>query len=68
MKFISCTGECTFEGAQCEGCGRPHAETLAMGEPIDELVAFAQKMQYENLEDFIDGVTGSIRYKLGLQH
>ena len=66
MKFITCNGECTFEGTHCEGCGRAHEETIAMGNPIDELVVFAQKMGYENLEDFIDGVSGSLKYKLGL--
>ena len=68
MKFITCNGECTFEGTHCEGCGRAHEETIAMGKPIDELVAFAQKMGYENLEDFADGVAASIKYKLNPDH
>jgi hypothetical protein len=66
MKFIKCNGECTFEGTHCEGCGRAHEETQAISRSLDELVAFAHVMGYENLEDFADGVAGSLKYKLGL--
>jgi hypothetical protein len=66
MKFIVCTGDCSFEGTHCEGCGRPHEETRAMAGPIEELAAFAEKMGYENLEDFVEGVAGGLKYQLGL--
>jgi len=39
-----------------------------MNKSVDELVAFAEKMKYENLEEFANAVAGSIKYKLGLGH
>ena len=66
MQYITCNGQCTFEGTHCEGCGRSHEETRAMNGPMDELVAFAQLMDYENLEDFVEGIAGGLKYKLGL--
>ena len=68
MKFKPCTGECTDEGSHCEGCGRSHEEIAAMCKPVDDLVALAQMMGYENPEDFADAVAGSIKYKMGLEH
>jgi hypothetical protein len=68
MKFKPCNGECTDEGTHCEGCGRSHEEVAAMRQPVDELVALAEKMKYENLEDFANAVAGSIKYKMGLGH
>jgi hypothetical protein len=35
---------------------------------VASLVAFAQKMEYENYEEFADGVAGSIKYKMGEGH
>lgn len=66
MQFIKCNGECTFEGTHCEGCGRSHVESEAIRGPVGELAAFADKMGYENLEDFVEGVAGGLKYKLGL--
>ena len=66
MKFKPCTGECTDEGTHCEGCGRTHEEIEAMRQPVGNLVALAEKMKYENLEDFADAVAGSIKYHLGV--
>ena len=66
MEFIKCTGECTEEGTHCEGCGRAHEETQAIRKPVEELAAFAGEMGYENLADFVEGVAGSLKYKLGL--
>jgi hypothetical protein len=68
MKFIACNGQCTDEGTHCEGCGRSHEETAAMCKPVDDLVALAEKMKYENLEDFANAVAGSIKYKMGAGH
>jgi len=53
---------------QCQSCGRSEEEIVKMSESVDELVAFAEKMKYENLEDFANAVAGSIKYKLGLGH
>jgi hypothetical protein len=68
VKFIPCTGKCTDEGTHCEGCGRSHEEIAAMRKPVDDLVALAEKMNYENLEDFANAVAGSIKYKMGGGH
>ena len=35
---------------------------------VGNLVAFAEKMEYENIEDFANGVAGSIKYKMGEGH
>ena len=68
MKFSPCNGECTDDGIYCEGCGRSHQEVDAMRKPVEELVALAQKMNYENLDDFANAVAGSIKYKMGAEH
>jgi methionyl-tRNA synthetase len=68
MKFKPCTGECTDEGSHCEGCGRSHEEIAEMKEQVAQLVAFAEKMNYENIEDFADAVAGTIRYQMGEGH
>ena len=66
MKFKPCTGECTDEGTHCKGCGRTHEEIEAMRQPVGKLVELAEKMKYDNLEDFADAVAGSIKYHLGV--
>ena len=68
MKFSPCTGECTEEGTHCEGCGRSHEEITEMKKLVGNLVAFAEKMEYENIDDFANGVAGSIKYKMGEGH
>ena len=68
MKFSPCTGKCTEEGTNCEGCGRSHEEIAEMKIHIANLVTFAEKMEYENIEDFANGVAGSIKYKMGEGH
>jgi len=68
MKFSPCTGDCTDQGTHCEGCGRSHEEIAAMKKPVSELVALAEKMEYENIEEFANAVAGSIKYKLGAGH
>lgn len=65
MKFSPCTGKCTQDGTHCEGCGRSHEEIAGMKAAIEGVVAFAQKMGYENFDEFADGVAGSIKYKMG---
>ena len=68
MKFRPCTGKCTEEGTHCEGCGRSHEEIAQMKGLVGSLTAFAEKMEYENIEDFANGVAGSIKYKMGVEH
>ena len=68
MKFNPCNGECTEEGQYCEGCGRSHQEVEAMRRPVEELVALAHKMNYDNTDDFANAVAGSIKYKMGAGH
>lgn len=68
MIFNPCTGKCTEEGTHCEGCGRTHKEIADMRKPVDDLVALAKKMEYENIEDFSNAVAGSIKYKMGMEH
>ena len=68
MKFSPCTGECTEKGTNCEGCGRSHEEIAEMKTHISGLVAFAEKMDYKNVEEFANSVAGSIKYKMGAGH
>ena len=68
MKFSPCTGKCTDEGTHCEGCGRSHEEIAEINTLVGNLITFAEKMNYENADDFADGVAGSIKYKMGEGH
>ena len=45
---------------------RTNEEIAEMKELVAGLVAYAEKMQFENIEDFANGVAGSIQYKMGL--
>ena len=65
MKFSPCvSGKCTYEGSHCEGCGRSHEEIAETKKMIKELVNYAQKMEYENVEDFANFIGKSILNKL----
>jgi hypothetical protein len=66
--FKPCTGECTEDGSHCEGCGRSHEDIAEMRELVGGLVAYAEKKGYENVEDFADGVAGSIKFAMGGGH
>ena len=68
MKFFPCTGDCLLLDEQCQSCGRSEEEIVEMSKSVDELAAFAEKMKYENLEDFANAVAGSMKYKMGLYH
>jgi len=68
MRFSPCTGKCTEEGTNCEGCGRSHEEISEMRAHTADLIAFAEKMEYENFEEFADGIAASIKYKMGAAH
>jgi hypothetical protein len=65
MKFNPCvSGKCTDQGTHCEGCGRSHEEIAETKQLIGNLVSFAQKMGYENHEDFADFVGRNLLKKL----
>ena len=68
MKFSPCTGKCTDDGTHCGGCGRSHQEIAEMKKYVGGLVALAEKMGYENIDEFAAGVAGSITYKLTGAH
>lgn len=65
MKFSPCiSGKCTYEGTHCEGCGRSHEEIAETKKMINELVSYAQKMEYENFEEFANFIGKSVLKKL----
>lgn len=65
MKFNPClSGKCTEEGGCCEGCGRSHEEIAETKKMVKGLVEFAQKMNYENVEDFSGFIAQSLLKKL----
>ena len=68
MIFKPCNGKCTEEGSHCEGCGRSQEEVAEMRQLVGALVAYAQKKEYENVEDFADGVAAGIKYALLGEH
>ena len=68
MIFSPCTGKCTDQGSHCEGCGRSHEDIAEMRRYVGALVAYAQKMKYENIEEYADAVARSIKYKMGIEH
>ena len=68
MIFKPCNGECTEGGTHCEGCGRTQEEVAEMRRLVGELVAYAQKMEYENIEDYADGVAAGIRFAVKGEH
>jgi len=68
MLFRPCTGECSEEGTHCEGCGRSFEEIDEMRRLVGTVVAFAEKMEYENFGDFANGVAASIKYRMGGVH
>ncbi|MBM4207525.1 MAG: DUF1289 domain-containing protein [Gammaproteobacteria bacterium] len=65
MKFSPCiSGKCTEGGTHCEGCGRSHEEIAETKQLVGAMVKFAQKMGYDNHEDFVNFVGKSILKKL----
>jgi len=66
--FNPCNGECTEDGAHCKGCGRSHEDIAEMRRLVGALVAYAEQKEYENIEDFANGVAGSIRYAMSGEH
>lgn len=65
MKFNPCiAGKCTEEGTYCEGCGRTHVEIAETKKMVKALVDFAQKMDYENIEDYSRFIGQNVLKKL----
>jgi hypothetical protein len=65
MKFNPCiSGKCTEAGTHCEGCGRSHEDIAETKRMVMEVVGFAQKKGYENIEDFADFIGKSVLNKL----
>ena len=58
MEFSPCQGgrNCTEDGTHCGGCGRSHEEIAKTRELIDDLARYIVKMDYENVEDFLQFV------------
>jgi len=50
MKFSPCTGNCTEEGTNCEGCGRSHEEIAEMNMLIANLMKILKILQMVLLE------------------
>lgn len=68
MIFRPCNGECTEEGTHCAGCGRSQQEVAELRQLIGTLVAYAEEMEYENVDDFAEGVANGIRYAMSEGH
>ncbi|HJP38987.1 MAG TPA: DUF1289 domain-containing protein [Gammaproteobacteria bacterium] len=68
MKFSPCTGNCTDEGTHCEGCGRSHEEIAAMNKHVAGLIALAETMKYENIAEYAESVSNSIKFKMAQEH
>ena len=64
MIFSPCNGKCTDQGTHCEGCGRTHAEVAETRKMVADLVAYAQKKNYENAEEYANSIARSVIYKL----
>ncbi len=54
MKFSPCNNLCSDEGAHCSGCGRSHAEIAETKLLVKNLVEFAKRQDYDNVEAFAD--------------
>lgn len=68
MIFKPCNGECTEGGTHCGGCGRSQEEVAEMRRLVGALVAYAERMEYENIDDFAAGVAGGIKYAMSGEH
>lgn len=65
MKFIPCiSGQCTEDGSHCEGCGRSHVEIAETKSLVKGLVDFAQKQEYDNIEEFAGFISKNLIKKI----
>lgn len=68
MIFKPCNGECTEDGTHCKGCGRSQEDVAEMRRLVGALVDYARQKEYENIEDFANGVANGIRYAVSGEH
>lgn len=68
MIFKPCNGECTEDGTHCKGCGRSQEDVAEMRRLVGALVDYAKQKEYENIEDFAEGVANGIRYAVSGEH
>lgn len=68
MIFKPCNGECTEDGTHCKGCGRSQEDVAEMRRLVGALVDYAKQKEYENIEDFANGVANGIRYAMSGEH
>lgn len=66
MQFSPCRGgdNCTQDGTHCQGCGRSHEAIAGTREVIGALVQEAERMGYENFEDFVNFVAQKAKGKI----
>jgi len=64
MLFKPCIGECTEEGTHCVSCGRSHKEIAETNNIVKDLLSIAQKMEYENPEEFLNFVSRIVMFNL----
>lgn len=69
MKFSPCQGgdNCTEGGTHCQGCGRSHEEIAETRQLIGQIANFAQKMGYENIEEFTTFIAAKAAGKARMQ-
>jgi hypothetical protein len=68
MKFSPCRGgdNCTQGGTHCQGCDRSHEEIAQTKQLVAALSQFAEKMGYENYEEFTTFVRDKANKKIQL--
>lgn len=54
MKFSPCTGNCTSDGAFCQGCGRTHTEIKETQALTAKLVGHLVDYNYDDPEYFLE--------------
>lgn len=65
MRFNPCDSQhCTTDGTHCQGCGRSHEEIAETRKLVADVVSFAQRMGYENVEDFAGFIGKAVLNKL----
>lgn len=65
MKFVPCiSGQCTYDGTHCGGCGRSHAEIAETKRLVKNLVDFSHQQDYDNVEEFAGFIHKNLLKKL----
>lgn len=65
-QFVACKGKtaCQENDSQCLSCGRDLNEVYGLRALIDNIALFAQKMEYQNSEEFFEYLTSKAQKKL----